>query len=214
MFYKVLNIRNLSTSTYILRLERKDLSFKPGQCFNLGVKGSGINREYSIYSGVDDPYLEFLIKDVIGGSVSPALRKVNPGEEIDLHGPYGSFIINLDKIKNTLYTFIATGTGIAPFHSFVRAYPNLDYRIINGIRTIKEQYDYDDYDLTRLTTCITREETSESFKGRVTDYIQQSHIDSTHVCFLCGNQGMIQKSYDLLRIKGVSGDHIFTEAFF
>ena len=214
MFYKVLNIRNLSTSTYILRLERKDLSFKPGQCFNLGVKGSGINREYSIYSGVDDPYLEFLIKDVIGGSVSPALRKVNPGEEIDLHGPYGSFIINPDKIKNTLYTFIATGTGIAPFHSFVRAYPNLDYKIINGIRTVKEQYDYDDYDLTRLTTCITREETSESFKGRVTDYIQQSHIDPTHVYFLCGNQGMIQKSYDLLRIKGVSGDHIFTEAFF
>ena len=214
MFYKVLNIRNLSTSTYILRLERKDLSFKPGQCFNLGVKGSGINREYSIYSGVDDPYLEFLIKDVIGGSVSPALRKVNPGEEIDLHGPYGAFIINPDKIKNTLYTFIATGTGIAPFHSFVRAYPNLDYRIINGIRTVKEQYDYDDYDLTRLTTCITREETSESFKGRVTDYIQQNHIDPTHVYFLCGNQGMIQKSYDLLRIKGVSGDHIFTEAFF
>ena len=158
--------------------------------------------------------MEFLIKDVIGGSVSPALRKVNPGEEIDLHGPYGSFIINPDKIKNTLYTFIATGTGIAPFHSFVRAYPSLDYRIINGIRTVKEQYDYDDYDLTRLTTCITREETSESFKGRVTDYIQQSHIDPTHVYFLCGNQGMIQKSYDLLRIKGVSGDHIFTEAFF
>ena len=214
MFYKVLNIRDLSPSTYILRLERKKLNFKPGQCFNLGLKGSGINREYSIYSGVDDPYLEFLIKDVIGGSVSPALRKVNPGEEIDLHGPYGSFIINPDKIKNTLYTFIATGTGIAPFHSFVRAYPNLDYRIINGVRTAEERYEYNDYDRKRLTTCVTRDDCWSGFKGRVTDYLQQHYIDPTQIYFLCGNQGMIQKGYDLLRIKGVSGDQIFTEAFF
>ena len=214
MFYKVLNIRDLSPSTYILRLERKKLDFKPGQCFNLGLKGSGINREYSIYSGVDDSYLEFLIKEVKCGSVSPALRKVKPGDEVALHGPYGAFIISSDRAKKTLFTFIATGTGIAPFHSFVRTYPDLDYRIINGIRTAKERYDYNDYDRKRLTTCVTRDDCWSGFKGRVTDYLQQNYIDPTQIYFLCGNQGMIQKGYDLLRIKGVSGDHIFTEAFF
>ena len=214
MFYKVLNIRDLSPSTYILRLERKKLDFKPGQCFNLGLKGSGINREYSIYSGVDDSYLEFLIKEVKRGSVSPALRKVKPGDEVALHGPYGAFIISSDRAKKTLFTFIATGTGIAPFHSFVRTYPDLDYRIINGIRTAKERYDYNDYDRKRLTTCVTRDDCWSGFKGRVTDYLQQNYIDPTQIYFLCGNQGMIQKGYDLLRIKGVSGNQIFTEAFF
>ena len=214
MFYKVLNIRDLSPSTYILRLERKKLDFKPGQCFNLGLKGSGINREYSIYSGVDDSYLEFLIKEVKRGSVSPALRKVKPGDEVALHGPYGAFIISSYRAKKTLFTFIATGTGIAPFHSFVRTYPDLDYRIINGIRTAEERYDYNDYDRKRLTTCVTRDDCWSGFKGRVTDYLQQNYIDPTQIYFLCGNQGMIQKGYDLLRIKGVSGDHIFTEAFF
>ena len=214
MFYKVLNIRDLSPSTYILRLERKKLDFKPGQCFNLGLKGSGINREYSIYSGVEDSYLEFLIKEVKRGSVSPALRKAKPGDEVALHGPYGAFIISSDRAKKTLFTFIATGTGIAPFHSFVRTYPDLDYRIINGIRTAKERYDYNDYDRKRLTTCVTRDDCWSGFKGRVTDYLQQNYIDPTQIYFLCGNQGMIQKGYDLLRIKGVSGDHIFTEAFF
>ena len=214
MFYKVLNIRDLSPSAYILRLERKKINFKPGQCFNLGLKGSGINREYSIYSGVDDSYLEFLIKEVKRGSVSPALRKVKPGDEVALHGPYGAFIISSDRAKKTLFTFIATGTGIAPFHSFVRTYPDLDYRIINGIRTAKERYDYSDYDSKRLTTCVTRDDCWSGFKGRVTDYLQQNYIDPTQIYFLCGNQGMIQKGYDLLRIKGVSGDHIFTEAFF
>ncbi len=214
MFYKVLNIRDLSPSTYILRLERKKLNFKPGQCFNLGLKGSGINREYSIYSGVDDSYLEFLIKEVKRGSVSPALRKVKPGDEVALHGPYGAFTISSDKAKKTLFTFIATGTGIAPFHSFVRTYPDLDYRIINGVRTAEERYEYNDYDRKRLTTCVTRDDCWSGFKGRVTDYLQQHYIDPTQIYFLCGNQGMIQKGYDLLRIKGVSGDQIFTEAFF
>ena len=214
MFYKVLNIRDLSPSTYILRLERKKLNFKPGQCFNLGLKGSGINREYSIYSGVDDSYLEFLIKEVKRGSVSPALRKVKSGDEVALHGPYGAFTISSNKAKKTLFTFIATGTGIAPFHSFVRTYPDLDYRIINGVRTAEERYEYNDYDRKRLTTCITRDDCWSGFKGRVTDYLQQHYIDPTQIYFLCGNQGMIQKGYDLLRIKGVSGDQIFTEAFF
>ena len=214
MFHKILKIRDLSSSAYVLRLERKELNFKPGQCFNLGLKDSGINREYSIYSGTNDPYLEFLIKEVQGGTVSTALRKVNPGNEIDLHGPYGSFVSTQDKIKNTAFTFIATGTGIAPFHSFVKTYPDLDYRIINGIRTAEERYDYNDYDRKRLTTCITRDDYWSGFKGRVTDYIQKNYIDPTHIYFLCGNQGMIREGYDLLRLKGVSGDHIFTEAFF
>jgi len=214
MLCKVLKIRKLSPSAYVLRLDRKELVYKPGQCFNLGLKGSGVNREYSIYSGADAPYLEFLIKEVQGGTVSPALKKVKPGEEVALHGPYGAFIIDSDRTKNTLFTFIATGTGIAPFHSFVKTYPDLDYRIINGIRTAEERYDYNDYDRKRLTTCVTRDDCWSGFKGRVTDYLQQNYIDPTQIYFLCGNQGMIQKGYDLLRIKGVSGDHIFTEAFF
>ncbi|MBT3514578.1 MAG: oxidoreductase [Nitrospina sp.] len=214
MFYKVLNIRSLSPSTYILRLERKKINFKPGQCFNIGLKASGINREYSIYSGINEPYLEFLIKEVQRGSVSSALRKANPGEEVDLHGPYGSFVVSPDEAKHNLFTFIATGTGIAPFHSFIRTYPNIDYRIINGIRTAKEQYDYGHYNSSRLTTCISRDDYWNGFKGRVTDYLKTINIDSTHIYFLCGNQNMIQESYELLRVKGVSGNQIFTEAFF
>jgi ferredoxin/flavodoxin---NADP+ reductase len=214
MFYKVLNIRDLSPSAYILRLERKKLFFKPGQCFNLGLKNSGINREYSIYSGVNDSYLDFLIKEIKKGSVSTSLRQVKPGEEVILHGPYGAFTVNNKKANNEIFTFICTGTGIAPFHSFIKTYPSLDYRIINGIRTTEEKYDYNDYDQKRLTTCITRDNNWNGFKGRVTDYIQQNYIDPTHIYFLCGNQGMIQEVYDLIRLKGVSGDHIFTEAFF
>ena len=126
---------------------------------------------------------------------------------------FGYFTIK-EAMLDSEFLFIASGTGISPFHSFVCTYPNLDYRIINGIRSISEQYDYNDYDQSRITTCVTREDHHNEFKGRVTDYLQEANINLTHTYFLCGNQSMIQQGYDLLRDNGVSGDLIFTEAFF
>ena len=213
MLHKLINIRSLSPSAYVLRLEKKDISFKAGQCFNLGIKGSGVNREYSIYSGENDPYLEFLIKEVQGGTVSPALRKAKKGEEIELHGPYGSFTIDPDQINQGQFLFIGTGTGIAPFHSFVCSYPNIDHRIIFGIRALSEQYDLVDYDASKIVCCISREPW-KGFNGRVTSYLKEASLDPKNICYLCGNQKMIHGAYELLRESGFSGDQIFTEAFF
>lgn len=213
MRHKVIQIRDLSPSTYVLRLERNNFVFNPGQCVNLGLKGSGVNREYSTYSGIDDPYLEFLIKEVKGGSVSSALRKIPVGEEVDLHGPYGSFSLDTDGIDNRHFVLIATGTGIAPFHSFVRSYPNLSYEVICGIRTVDERYDAEDYNESKVTFCVSRE-SWDGFNGRVTDFLKGRKIDPLHVHYLCGNQKMIYEVYDFLRDQGAPGNNIFTEAFF
>jgi len=209
----VITIRDLSPSTYVLRLERKGLIFKPGQCVNLGLKGSGVNREYSTYSGIDDPYLEFLIKDVKGGSVSSALRKVSARDEVDLHGPYGSFALDTDRLGARHFVLIGTGTGIAPFHSFVRSYPDLSYEVICGVRMVDERYDYKDYNGSKVTFCISRE-SWEGFNGRVTDFLKSRPVDPEHVHYLCGNQKMISEVYDFLRDEGAPGNNIFTEAFF
>lgn len=213
MLLKLINIRNLSPSAYVLRLERKNILFKAGQCFNLGLKKSGVNREYSIYSGENDPYLEFLIKDVQGGSVSPFLRKVPEGEEVELHGPYGSFTINPNQANQGSFLFIGSGTGVAPFHSFICSYSNINYQIVLGVRTLSERYDLCDYDISKIVHCVSREPW-DGFNGRVTSYLFDKTLDSTNTCYLCGNQSMIHDAYELLRGKGFSGDQIFTEAFF
>ena len=213
MIHKVIEVRNLSTSTYVLKLERNGVLFQPGQCVNLGLKGSGVNREYSTYSGIDDPYLEFIIKEVPKGLVSPALRRLTPGSEVELHGPYGSFVIKPKDIETGSFVLIGTGTGIAPFHSFVRSFPNLEYQIINGIRGTGERYDCQDYDSSRLTYCVSREQW-KGFNGRVTACLKQTTIIKKNYFYLCGNPAMIRDVYDLLRNKGISGDQIFTEAFF
>ena len=91
---KVLSVRHLSDSTYILQIERNKFKFIPGQCVNIGLVGSGVNREYSTYSGTNENYLEFLIRKVAGGSVSVGLSQLIAGQEVTLDGAYGTFIIN------------------------------------------------------------------------------------------------------------------------
>lgn len=210
--YKVLGIRDLTTSAYVIRIERKNFEFIPGQCVNIGLVESGVNREYSTYSGVGDPYLEFLIKEIENGAVSPQLRRLKKGGRVTLDGAYGLFTLTNPEDKRK-YLFVGSGTGIAPFHSFVKSYPNLDYTILHGVRTKDEQYDKRDYDPKRYIACVSRGNGGD-FYGRVTDYLLANPIDSTTVCYLCGNSDMINDAYDILRGQGLNGSNIITEVFF
>jgi NAD(P)H-flavin reductase len=141
------------------------------------------------------------------------LGKVPEGEEVELHGPYGSFTISPDQTSRGSFLFIGSGTGVAPFHSFICSHSNLNYQIVLGARTVSERYDLCDYDISRITHCISREPWI-GFNGRVTSYLRDKTLDLKNICYLCGNQSMIHDVYELLRGKGFSGDQIFTEAFF
>lgn len=209
--YKVLGVTFLTESAYKLRLERGDLKFIPGQCVNIGLVGQAVNREYSTYSGVKDPYLEFLIKRVDGGLVSTRLSLLDPGDEVTLDGAYGLFTLK-NPGRGKKYLFISSGTGIAPFHSFVKSY-DLDYHILHGIRSTRETYDLQDYERKRYISCVSREDGGD-FRGRVTDYLKKHPVKPGTICYICGNSSMINDVYDLLRSQGVSGTDIFTEVFF
>lgn len=213
---KVLKIRNLTDQTYVIRVERDGFSFLPGQHFNVGLVDEAINREYSSYSSIKDDYLEFLIREVDGGFVSTALKKIQIGGRVSLDGAYGLFILDENKIKGYKYMFIASGTGIAPFHSYVTSYPNLDYKLLHGIRNSKEKYDYKDYDPQKYVACVSQNPGKNDFHGRVTEYIRQNPFTPNEkmIFYLCGNSAMINDVYDLLREQGVNGSNIITEVFF
>ena len=210
--YKVIGRRDLTASTYVLRIERRGFEFIPGQCVNIGLPSDAVNREYSTYSGVDNKYLEFLIKEIQGGVISPALRKLRKGNKISLDGAYGLFIIPQPEAKQK-YIFICSGTGIAPFHSFVKSYPGLDYTVLHGIRAADEQYDKKDYEPKRYIACVSREKRGD-FHGRVTDYLRKHPVDPKTICYLCGNSEMISEAYEILREQGVGGTNIITEVFY
>lgn len=215
--HRLLTVRWLSRSAYVLRLERGALAFEPGQYVTLGLAGSTARREYSIYSGCRDPFLEVLIKQVEGGAVSRQLARLAPGAVLECDGPFGYFTIAAARRAAPLL-FIASGTGIAPFHSFVRSHPRLDYRLLHGVRTAAEQYDSAEYAPDRYLPCLSREAPADTppagYRGRVTDYLREHPAAAGTACYLCGNSEMIFAAFDLLKKQGIAGADLFAEVYF
>ena len=213
-YHKVLNVRELTESTFVLEIERKNMAFEPGQHILLGKAGDIHHREYSIYSGVDDERLEVLVKEVDNGEVSKKLKKLIPGDEVEIQGPLGFFTIDEEFLTDdNPFLFVASGTGISPFHSMVRSIKELNYKVLHGVRFGEETYEKKDYDPARYISCITRDEKG-NFHGRVTEYIRQHNFDPETHCFLCGNFEMIRDAMDLLEEKGIAQDHLHAEVYF
>ena len=212
-YRKIQEIRFLTKSTFIIRLERNNMQFIPGQHVILGLKGSLDQREYSIYSGIKDDYLEILVKEVIDGSVSLQLRNSRPGQLLYVNGPFGSFKLEKKDMYSRKHVFIATGTGISPFHSFVRSYPGIDYTILHGIRYKNETYEKYEYDARKYIACVSEEENGK-YTGRVTRFLPYYHDEPDTVYYICGNSSMIYDVTKILSDKAVTGDRILTEVYF
>ena len=206
-------VRHLTDSTYVLRLSRNGMQFNPGQHLVLGLPGSSELREYSIYSGIHDDFLEVLIKEVDEGMVSRQLKTIKPGDQLELRGPYGFFLTKSALAESSRLLFISSGTGIAPFHSYIRSYPESDYQVIHGVRKIEEAYESGDYINNRFHVCTSRD-ASGNYTGRLTDYLLEADLDTDRHVYLCGNSNMIFDAMDILRVRGFSQRQIFTEVYF
>jgi ferredoxin--NADP+ reductase len=215
--YQVIDLRWVTSDTFVLRTERKDLKFEAGQLVSLGPRGLGVNREYSLYSSEKDPHLDFLIRKVQNGTVSLALSKLKKGDNVFILGPYSDFRLkNLATSRRPLW-FVATGTGIAPFCSMVRSNADLNYRMIHGVRTLGERYDHEQYAPDRYIACISEDKISAGpglYQGRVTEFLRTVELPENGMFYLCGNNKMITDAYRLLRDRGVSSDDIQSEVFF
>lgn len=221
--HSVMTIRHLTHNAYVLRCSRKDLQYRPGQHISVGPENDLNMREYSIYSGIEEPFLEILVKEIEEGYVSKKLKRLNPGDEIKIEGPFGSFIIEEHEFNAPLY-MIGTGTGIAPYHCFALSYPTLPCTILHGVRTHEQLYEHHVFDSPHITfiPCLSTKDTSQlpskanflPFQGRVTDYLRAHPIDKDGIYFLCGNCDMIYEAYDILHMSDVPSEQIKAEVYF
>ena len=212
-FYRISEIRQLTESTFVLSMPRCRFTFKPGQHVSVSIKGGYQGREYSIYSGIRDEALEILVKEVAGGYFSPKLNNLKVGDYLEVNGPFGKFGLDYKKPLIFKHVFIASGTGIAPFHSMVKSFPGLDYQILHGVRYPSEAYEKDHYDTDRYVLCTTRD-TQNNFHGRVTDYLRQQSFEPNTAFYLCGNSDMIFDSMEIIKDKGFKREDINVEVYF
>jgi len=211
--HTVLDVINLTPETFIIRLDRKDFQFEPGQYVVIRIPDQNKGREYSIYSATTDEYLDFLVREIPVGDFSRYLRHLKPGSELDVEGPKGYFILNENSKMGKSSLFIASGTGISPFHSYVKSFPQLNYKVLHGVHFANEAYGRETFDPQHFVLCTSRS-TDGDFFGRVTNYLNQNPVSVETICYLCGNSDMIEEVTIILEKYGLPAENIRTEVFF
>jgi ferredoxin-NADP reductase len=101
------------------QLER--LEFVPGQFVSLtdSVESRAITRAYSIASAPSDgKRFELCLNRVDDGAFSPHLFDLSPGDVVEMQPPLGTFTLR-QPLRDSI--LVATGTGIAPFRSMLKA---------------------------------------------------------------------------------------------
>ncbi len=212
-FLEIEKIRHLTPTVFTISLKRNDIQFRAGQHIGLGLKEYPYMREYSIYSGENESFIEVLIKEVRDGTLTPKFKACNVGETLTMDGPAGSFVLKPEDVERQKFYFVATGTGISPFHCFVKTYPELNYQMIHGVKFHNEAIDYDEYEQGSYITCTT-EDPNGDFNGRVGQYINQNPLDPAGLYYLCGSGKMIYEVNAILQNRGIPAHQIFWEIYF
>ncbi|RMF55779.1 hypothetical protein D6745_01115 [Candidatus Woesearchaeota archaeon] len=105
--------------TFRFKLE-KPLDFTPGQFIIITLEIDGVleRRAYSIASSpTQKEYVEFTIRKIPHGKVSPIIFEMKEGDTFKVRGPFGHFHFD-ESIKKLC--FVVGGTGITPIISMLR----------------------------------------------------------------------------------------------
>lgn len=213
--HRVLETRWFGEHIYEIRLERNGLAFTPGDCVAIfGPDGLG-SRPYSIASGVDDPFLAFVIRRLPGGEVSDFVARKAPGDTVSLSPPFGWFRPG-ETAGRAPFVFVATGTGISPFLSHFRSRPGFAPRqLFHGVRAAADLVERDLVSGAEETfLAVSREDAPGCFRGRVTALADRLFVSPDCEYYLCGLDDMIDEMTRVLESRGVQARRIHRECFF
>jgi ferredoxin--NADP+ reductase len=189
---EVISIKHWSKNLFSFRLQRpKSFRFNSGEFILLGLAdyaGKSVLRAYSIASPSWDDTLLFYSISVEDGPLTSMLSKIKKGNGVILkRKPTGTLVLNALRPGKKLFLF-ATGTGIAPFASLIRAplmYENFTEIVLVHTCRMREDLAFGQFILELIKKdCLLKESdikrlkyfptlTREKFvnEGRITDLI-------------------------------------------
>ena len=231
--------RDISPNLATLRFRVSEQpSFTAGQFATIGVFADGVllERPYSIVSSPHEPFFEFFIELVPGGSITPKLWTLKLGSVILVRRRIvGQLILNTDV---THHLMLATVTGIAPFVSILRtqkierergAPTNHQFLVIHGA---SQSADFGSYrsELEELSRAgwltyvptVSRPWAEPNWKGetgRVEDivrkYSDQLGFDGyDSAAYACGHPQMVTNVKAILQRARFNRDQIEEEKYF
>ncbi len=195
--------------------------FHPGQCAMISLPPVG----EAIFSITSSPncrdFMEFSIKDA--GTVTRALHRVSPGQQLGIRGPYGNpFPVETLKGKDLL--FIGGGIGLAPLRSLINyclenrsEFGKID--IVYGARSPEDLIQKEEInkrwpaapDTTVYLTVDARFEGWEGHVGFVPSYVSElAFSPQNRMAITCGPPIMIKFVLKALEELQFNPDQVIT----
>jgi ferredoxin--NADP+ reductase len=223
-----------SIARFMIRADADPVAVRPGQYLALGlmVDGRLLQRPYSTATRAGrHAELEFLIRLVPGGALTPRLWQLRAGDRLSLGRPKGLFTLTLGDTRT--HVFVATGTGVAPFVAMTQTLleeadaPRIV--LVHGVGHVEElayrdrfERWSDDHGVTYVPA-ISRPDAPANAGwggriGRVDAFLDAawSTYDiglGASIAYLCGNPGMIAAATRVLSDLGLPDDAIRSEHY-
>lgn len=210
--YIVKSNDEIAPGVYVLKYKR-NFSFVPGQVVAIALNASDNPRMYSIASGMQDDDIWILYDVRPDGMLTPPLSEAKPGDAIFASGPSGNFF---GTAKPS--TWIASGTGIAPFVSMWRSGLRKDKVLIHGGRFLHSFYFEDEFKNElgeNFIRCCSQENAEDIYHGRLTNWLLgQEDLPLNRKYYLCGSAEMVVDTRDILIEKNIPYENILAEIYF
>jgi ferredoxin--NADP+ reductase len=234
---KVIENRHWTGALFTLRVAGAPLAFEAGQFVRiaLDIGGQRVARAFSMVSAPGDPVLEFYGIVVPEGPLSPRLAQLKAADPLFVAAnPAGFMVLSEVPTAETLW-LIATGTGIAPYVSMLRAgTPSQRFRnvvVVHAVRHAEELVYRDEIERMpdiRYVSVVSRQDAPRSLRGRIPGLVRDGQLEAaaglkiapeTSQVMLCGNPDMLKDTTAALVERGMRKNrrrapgHITVESF-
>lgn len=223
---EIVDNRHWTDALFTLRVKGAPLAFQAGQFVRiaLDIDGERVARAFSMVNAPGEPLLEFYGIVVPEGPLSPRLARLEPGERLFVgSNPAGFLVLSELPDARTLW-LMATGTGIAPFVSMLRAdtpwqrFENVV--LVHAVRHAQELVYRDDVERARerhgtrfrYVPIVSREDAAHALRGRIPALLRDARLEGAaglelapadSQVMLCGNPDMLKDTNAALAERGL-----------
>ena len=192
----------------------------PGQHYDVRLTapdGYRTQRSYSVASSpLDKGRIELTIDRLDDGEVSPYFHGVVvEGDEVEVRGPFTSYFVWRGEAPVLL---VGGGSGVVPLMAMLRhrrrTMPELEMRLVYSVRSADDVIYADELgDDVVLTFTRQPPDNWSGHTGRIDSaLLTESDLDP-EIAFVCGSNGFVETSAELLLVAGLDPQRIRTERF-
>lgn len=204
-----------------------EIEFLAGQYVSIKVNEQGERRSYSILNTPDVDHAVSLVADLAPGGIgSSYLRDLEMGEEVELLGPMGDFVVNDTRADRLL--FVATGSGITALYPMIldlliNKRETCPMRLHWGLRYERDIFWLDNFERLMeehsnfvFDLVLSRPTPKWSLcSGYVQDCLKRDFREiSEWEAYICGGKEMVAQVTKLLKEKGMNEAMIHSERFY